>query len=290
MKIERILDYMVLSASILLAAILIYGLLTYNILVWRFFSILGEEELYVILCITTYILIDPDLGISLFGLVILSGSLNILLKELFSIPRPPRELWLEEVEGPGFPSGHTQVATSFWSRFSFQMRRKSIYLFSLICCTGIGLSRIMLRVHSIVDVLGGYLFGLTISLLTYMVWLRIPREKSLILINIIAIAVSVIAVGISEFYLETSWSLLGVALGLLMYYPVRRRVYLKTLRSLERIGVFIVTLVAAFTTLYYLKKLIIIEPIALFVYFAVTILIITLPIMLANIIERALAK
>jgi membrane-associated phospholipid phosphatase len=126
---------------------------------------------------------------ALFSLVgVLSLLLSFLAKSLFSQPRPlayftsldQAEL-MGEIDGYAFysgltsmPSGHTLAAFSFFFIIAF-IAKKTIYQILAFTAAGlVGISRIYLGQHFILDVAVGTLLGLLIAIfsiyLVYVVW------------------------------------------------------------------------------------------------------------------------
>ncbi len=71
-----------------------------------------------------YWLWDKRLGLYLSVLPLASGAVNAYLKALFGLPRPPPVF--HKVVPPlmdnGFPSGHAQTSTAFWSGLALVLR------------------------------------------------------------------------------------------------------------------------------------------------------------------------
>lgn len=141
-------------------------------MVWEFITLLGDEKIYLFLIPLVYFLIERRLAWRLLLLSILSASCVYVLKDVLKLPRPPPSTWKVEANGYGFPSGHTTVSASFWSYLSLKMKNKALYVFSALLVSLIALSRIILHVHYIRDVVGGIVIGLCISLAV----LRLERE------------------------------------------------------------------------------------------------------------------
>lgn len=99
--------------------------------------------------------------------LLMSGSLAYLLsgvaKDLLGRPRPS-ELLLEVVvrdwyvRGPGFPSGHTALATAIALVIGFHLPKKYRWVVPVMIVL-VGLSRIYLGVHAPLDVVGGFAIG-----------------------------------------------------------------------------------------------------------------------------------
>jgi membrane-associated phospholipid phosphatase len=155
LPLEKILWPLSVTAGILLALTTALN----NREMWVAWSLIGDEKFYLIAGIILFFTMGKGAGVSAAVAVLFSGSLNIALKYSLNLPRPPREFWRAEASGPGFPSGHSQVSTSFWTSIVLQVRRKMLTVFSIMTVTGVSLSRVFLMVHYPWDVAGGVLIG-----------------------------------------------------------------------------------------------------------------------------------
>lgn len=98
--------------------------------------------------------------------LLLSGLLAYLMsgvaKDLWGRMRPHEYLYgvtvLDYVvRGPGFPSGHTALATALGLTLAYTHKKHRILLYTLIALVGI--SRINLGLHAPLDVIGGFAIG-----------------------------------------------------------------------------------------------------------------------------------
>lgn len=109
--------------------------------------------------------------------VVLAGILNILLKNIFARQRPDILRLINETDY-SFPSGHAMINAALYTMlilfiFKLVKRRPLKYILSSVCIIlliAIGFSRVYLGVHYAGDVIGGWLFGFSISLLVYFIW------------------------------------------------------------------------------------------------------------------------
>lgn len=104
---------------------------------------------------------------------------NIFLKDLFSLPRPPKDVALIELSSSSFPSGAAQGAIIFYLMFfkNLQYRYQVIGLFlgGFMC-----LARVILGVHYFSDLLGGLFVGFAL----YFMYDNIPSKRSWLLVII----------------------------------------------------------------------------------------------------------
>ncbi len=130
--------------------------------VFAAFSFLGDEEFYLLLLPVTYWAISRHVGVRLGVILLLSASLNGVLKLAFTTPRP---LFLRPEVGAvsetsfGLPSGHAQNATAFWGLLAAHVRGWLVRLLLLALIAAIAWSRIHLGVHFLEDVVVGALVG-----------------------------------------------------------------------------------------------------------------------------------
>lgn len=91
-------------------------------------------------------------------------ALVVLLKAAFAFPRPPAALHAVTPSEYGFPSGHVMAATVTWGAIGWwamggRLRRRCSVTGVVIALVGV--SRLALGVHYLVDVLASVAFGVT---------------------------------------------------------------------------------------------------------------------------------
>lgn len=129
----------------------------------RFFSFLGDEEFYLFIMPAIFWCFDSRLGVQVGLLLMLSNGFNAFFKLLFHSPRP---FWVSDTVKPmvletsfGLPSGHAQNAASIWGFFATVSRKLWVKIALIVLIFLIGLSRLYLGAHFLVDVLFGWLLG-----------------------------------------------------------------------------------------------------------------------------------
>ncbi len=98
----------------------------------------------------------------IIGNIIIILGLNLILKNIYSRPRP--EFMLIDEYGYSFPSGHAMVSMAFYGLFIYilfhvKMNKHLRYILSgliFVLIAMIGLSRIYLHVHYFSDVIAGF--------------------------------------------------------------------------------------------------------------------------------------
>jgi|SRR3989338_3530267 len=137
---------------------------------WIFLSSLADRNVLIFASaiLIIYLLYKKEHTKSILFLAAYLGgiALNKVLKEIFQVPRPDNPLI--HINGYGFPSGHAMSAVIFYSLLIFifykEMKNEVVRIIFIVANIFIillvGLSRIMLNVHSVYDVAGGYVIGL----------------------------------------------------------------------------------------------------------------------------------
>jgi membrane-associated phospholipid phosphatase len=126
-------------------------------------TFLGDEEFYVLLLPIFYWSFGQMFGLRVGMMLLLSNGFNTFFKFLFRTPRPS---WFSDsVTGHvhessfGLPSGHAQNAASVWGWIAVEVKQRWFTVVMLVLIFLIGVSRLVLGVHFLGDVLLGWLIG-----------------------------------------------------------------------------------------------------------------------------------
>ena len=133
-----------------------------------------------ILCFFKNKLIGISLGFNLF----LVSMLNLILKNIFLIPRPDTLTLISE-NGFSYPSGHAMTSLAFYGFLIYlvyqkmkpSILKKMIILLFILLIFLIGFSRIYLGVHHFSDILGGYLISFAYFILFIKLSQKLGMEK-----------------------------------------------------------------------------------------------------------------
>ncbi len=136
---------------------------------FRYITELGGTLLYLAIFLVIFWGIDKNMAKSLLVVYIGSNFVNYHAKSIIANPRPDQSNWI--LIGAGHlstPSGHAMSSTVFWGYVAMRFKRWSIWIISIIIFVLVGLSRIYLGVHWLGDVLTGWLFGIALLLIVWM--------------------------------------------------------------------------------------------------------------------------
>ncbi|MFX1340336.1 MAG: phosphatase PAP2 family protein [Promethearchaeota archaeon] len=155
------------------------------------------NSLFLILTIAVfYFIYDKRFAKNFFLMWIFSGSINSMLKEIVKEPRPDTNFTHASERGYsssgyGFPSGHAQVAASNWGLTAYEFKNKARpniipVIFSIFIFL-VALSRVIIGVHSIKQIVWGLLIGIII-LIAFLYLEPIISEK----FNMLSISMKIV--------------------------------------------------------------------------------------------------
>lgn len=214
--------------------------------VMTFFSLFGEELVFMLLAIFVFWCVDKREGYYLLFLGFFGTVANQFLKILCRIPRPwerdPEFTIVESARsgatGYSFPSGHTQNVTGTLGGIARWSRRVWLRLACIATLLLTGLSRMYLGVHTPLDVGVSLLLGCVLVFVFYPIVRRAaenPRGMYVLLGAMLALALAfVLYVNLAAFPADVdaenlheaqknSYSLLGALLGFCAAYPLERK-------------------------------------------------------------------
>lgn len=205
----------------------------------------GEETVAIVLICTVFWCVDKRLGYGIGFSFFLSGLLVQGLKIGFRVDRPwirdpnfqPALSAMEKATGYSFPSGHTQTATALFGSLGLGVKRRLwrvvLYMIPLL----VGISRMVLGVHTPQDVLVSWGLAALVSLLVMRVWMGkwMQREsvRQDILLSGVVAAASVLLMLLAAWlfrkglmdhhYMADSFKMAGSGMGFSVGYLLERR-------------------------------------------------------------------
>ena len=142
-------------------------------------TLLGDGSVLVALSAAIYWCFDKSRGRLVTYVVLFGAYLNFFLKIIIPWPRPPIDLRLAEKgeTSYGFPSGHAQDSTTFWTWITLDFRKRILALLGTTIVVAVGISRIYLGLHYPAQVIGGWIVGLAVACFGMLVLRCLPRRS-----------------------------------------------------------------------------------------------------------------
>ena len=183
--------------------------------IFKAITYLGEPVTYIIIATIIYLAYSKSLAKRSVVILLFSQYLNQTLKGIFEDPRPDTNIDPTEDYGfiePkwGFPSGHTQNGFCFYGYLANEFKDEYKYKqFSIVpvILSGIifliAISRMIIGVHDLQDVVGGFLFGVGILLLY--IYMEPFFSEQFNKLNLITKIIFTVAASILLFMIGTLW-------------------------------------------------------------------------------------
>ena len=135
-------------------------------------SALGGSVFYGFVLLLVLLLGELELFFSLLIGFFFSLLIIILIRTFYFKDRPKKEKhnsYLEKIEASSFPSWHAARAMFLALMFSYLFVNKLMTIFLIIIALLVSYSRIHLKKHDWVDILGGLVLGVVTFLLVFLV-------------------------------------------------------------------------------------------------------------------------
>ena len=179
-----------------------------------FITDLGGVTAVMVLLAVLYWTLNREQSALVVSYIIAGGAVVLLLKLGFALPRPEVELVAREYDQYGFPSGHALTATVVYGGLVqvFERYRNPGTVFAAaVLVTAIALSRVVIGVHYLVDVIAGVAIGVVFLFVMDRVTDRDPVRGFAVAVALGVPAVAAAAVAGAE--LELAVVSLGSAVG-----------------------------------------------------------------------------
>lgn len=129
-----------------------------------FVTDLGGVTAVMVLLSLLYWTLDREQSALVVSYIVAGGALVLLLKLGFAMPRPEVELVAREYDQYGFPSGHAFTATVVYGGLVHvfeRYRNPATMLAAAVLVAAIALSRVVIGVHFLADVIAGVAIGVS---------------------------------------------------------------------------------------------------------------------------------
>jgi membrane-associated phospholipid phosphatase len=208
----------IISVLVMIIGMILLGLgyneafyLNYTLIqaIFKAITYLGEAIVLILIIAIFYIAYDKRFAKNLAFSLLISAYINEFVKDIFQDPRPSTNADPEAEYGLvetsyGFPSGHTQTAVAVWGYLGYEFRNKPrplvIPILVSVLIFLIAISRIIIGVHDLQDIIGGYAIGICfLFAFIYLEPIVAPKINKLnLMIKIllaIVISISLFAIG-----------------------------------------------------------------------------------------------
>ena len=188
-------------------------------IIFQGITMLGEE--FFIIFVATFIFwcFNKEMGYWMCWCLSFGNLVVSTLKDIFAVPRPIgyegiRTLREHTATGLSFPSGHTHVSANFFTSIARAVNRKRFWILAATVPALVGLSRLYLGVHWPMDVAAGYVLGIVIPLLLWLLYRRFAQHKTIMFLISSAVFVPFLFIYPESTSLFKSFGFaIGVAVG-----------------------------------------------------------------------------
>jgi len=145
----------------------------------EFFTLFGEDTVFILMIAFILWCGSKKKGFAIYSTLLTSLVAMSTLKALVRSPRPFEVLpdiqgkRVETATGYSFPSGHTTGAASFYSSIAVTLRKQWISIICGFLILMVAVSRMYLGVHWPLDVVAGLILGVSITIITYDMFLKL---------------------------------------------------------------------------------------------------------------------
>ncbi|MEG0014885.1 MAG: phosphatase PAP2 family protein [Cellulosilyticaceae bacterium] len=127
-------------------------------------TFMAESLFIVVIIALLYWCVDKQRSLKIAWIVLFSSVINGIVKNIVKMPRPFQRgivtpIRVETATSYSFPSGHTQIATSFWGGAMTIFRDRSVVILGSVFIILTAITRLYLGVHWPIDVIGGIVLG-----------------------------------------------------------------------------------------------------------------------------------
>lgn len=191
-------------------------------------TMIGEDMFFILVVALVYWCINKDFGYKLCFAYLTSGVVNTVVKEIMKVPRlighpKIRSLRVETASGYSFPSGHTQQTVAFWMSLILEIRKRWLLVLGWVVIFMVGLSRLYLGVHTLLDVIGAILIGLAWIYISNGIfeWSRRAGKPVLLAVFVIPMLAGMYFIQTATYY-KVAGTIIGFWLGYMIEFKYIR--------------------------------------------------------------------
>ena len=178
-------------------------------------TLVGDEETYVVVLLLYFFAVDREKGIALIAIGLTIAAITPGLKEGFGIDRPPEMLYHRiGAEHYGVPSGHALGSLVIYGALLYAIDRvtnRQAAIGAAVIGLSVGVSRIVLGVHYLADMLAGLAIGIVLLGL-FVGYARLDVRRTFIIAALLTLPVVGVFWHLEEIYFGAG-GLAGAILG-----------------------------------------------------------------------------
>jgi len=178
--------------------------------IFKYITYLGEPIVFIVIISILFIVYDKKFAKNLLLVLLIVNYVNEFIKDIFKDPRPATNVDVDEItpENPaglvetsyGFPSGHTSTAVGTWGYIAYEFKDKPkplvVPIIMAVIMFLVSISRMIVGVHDLQDVIGGYFFGFILLLLFIYLEPPVTEKFNALSLNVKIILIVVVSVGL----------------------------------------------------------------------------------------------
>ena len=184
-------------------------------IIFQAITMLGEDFFIIFVATFIYWCFNKEMGYWMCWCLSLGNMVVSTIKVIFMVDRPIgyegiRTLREHTAPGYSFPSGHTHASANFFTSVARAVNRKRFWTMAIVIPALVGISRMYLGVHWPMDVAAGYVIGIGLPLVLWLVYRKLAHKKAIVFL----ISTLVFAPFLFIYPEDTSlWKSFGFALG-----------------------------------------------------------------------------
>lgn len=178
--------------------------------IFKYVTYLGEPIVFIVIITILFIVYDKKYAKNLLLVLLIISYINEFVKDIFKDPRPATNVDADEIttDNPtglvetsyGFPSGHTSSAVGTWGYIAYEFKDKPkplvVPIIMAVIMFLVSISRMIIGVHDLQDVVGGYFLGFVLLLLFIYLEPPITEKFNSFSMNVKIILVVVVSIGL----------------------------------------------------------------------------------------------
>lgn len=184
--------------------------------IFEIITIFGEELVILPIILFIYWCFNKEMGYWLCWCLSFGNLLVNSIKGVMKVERPIgvegiRTLRESTATSYSFPSGHTNASANFFTGIARAVNRRRFWIIAFVLPAFVGLSRLYLGVHWPMDVVAGYVIGISVPLLLWFIYRKYAKYKPLLFLISTSLFLPFCAM---KGDVDDFWKSLGLGFGL----------------------------------------------------------------------------